>query len=57
MKDPEYIKICPKCKSINVSIQNKIVAGFLPVKYFCNKCKYSNYIFPEINTNKLGKKK
>ncbi len=57
MKDPEYIKICPKCKSINVSIQNKIVAGFLPVEYFCNKCKYSNYIFPEINTNKLGKKK
>ena len=53
MNKPDYVKICPKCKSLKINIANKLTTGFLPSEYICNNCKYSGYIFPEIETSKL----
>ncbi len=57
MRKIEYVKICPKCRSLNISIVNKITMGFLPSEYICNNCKYTGFIFPEINVNKIKKLK
>lgn len=55
-----YVKICPRCQSINVKISNQggsagIVFG-APTVYRCLDCGYSNYAFPEIDVNKLQNK-
>lgn len=57
---PRYVKICPRCQSINVKISNQggsagIVFG-APTIYRCLDCGYSNYAFPEININELKNK-
>lgn len=56
----QYVKICPKCKSLNIQIrwQSLWFMG-MPAVYQCMKCKYKGYMFPEINISKLknGRKK
>lgn len=52
-----YVKICPRCGSINVKIGNQggsagVVFG-APTMYRCLSCGYVNYAFPEIDANEL----
>ncbi len=53
----KYVKICPKCKSIDISIrwQSMWYFGF-PASFKCNKCGYIGTIFPEIDIQKCKKK-
>ncbi|HLC55909.1 MAG TPA: hypothetical protein VJJ23_01605 [Candidatus Nanoarchaeia archaeon] len=58
MKDIEkYIKICPKCRSLNIKVENALTTGFLPNSYICINCKYKGMIFPEIEISRLEKGK
>jgi len=57
----QYVKICPRCRSINVKISNQggsagIIFG-APTLYRCQSCGYSNYAFPEVDLNELKKQK
>lgn len=54
----QYVKICPKCGSVNVKISNQggaagIIFG-MPTIYKCLNCGYANYAFPEININEIN---
>lgn len=52
--------ICPRCKSFDVS-SDMSVASFAQGSIFndkvCNKCGYSGQFFPEIDDDKVNKKK
>ena len=54
-KKPRYVKICPRCRSLNVKIGNQGgSAGVLfgaPTMYKCLDCGYVNYAFPEVDLN------
>lgn len=48
--NPQYVKICPKCKSLDVESRLNVGIVFgMPQKYRCRKCGYSSYFFPEID--------
>ena len=54
-KKAKFVKICPRCHSINVRVSNSggsagIIFG-TPTIYRCMNCGYSNYAFPEIDIN------
>ena len=55
----KFVKFCPKCKSLNISINYRggLVALGMPPIYQCRKCGYSSYFFPEVVISKLKKKK
>ena len=52
--------ICPRCKSFDVS-SDMSVASFAQGSVFndkvCNKCGYSGQFFPEIDDDRIKKKK
>lgn len=55
---PHYVKICPKCKSINVGISHQgflsgLVALGMPTVYRCEDCGFSNRFFPEVDFNEI----
>ncbi len=56
-KKPKYVRICPKCGSLDVEILNitkqYTFAFGLPTAYKCRSCGFSSYIFPEIDSNKI----
>jgi len=59
---PRYVKICPRCKSIDVQVSHQgslsgLTALGLPTMYRCKKCGFSSYSFPEIDLNEVKKKK
>lgn len=54
-KKPRYVKICPRCRSLNVKIGNQggsagVIFG-APTMYKCLDCEYVNYAFPEVDLN------
>jgi transposase-like protein len=54
-KKARFVKICPRCHSINVRVSNSggsagVIFG-APTIYKCMNCGYSNYAFPEIDIN------
>ncbi len=54
----KYIKICPKCKSIDIGLRPQSLWFFgLPPTFKCNKCNYIGYIFPEIKLTEKNIKK
>jgi hypothetical protein len=56
IKDEKFVKICPRCKSTNISIDptNPLFGSEgLPPTYICNKCNYTNKIFPEIAVSEI----
>lgn len=55
----KYLKICPKCKSIDVRTDKSTLQqlGAIPAMYICNKCKHSGYNFPELEISELDKPK
>jgi transposase-like protein len=53
-------RICPKCKSKNVSVDLSVRAygqGSIFNSYTCNDCGYTSILFPEITKEKKVKKK
>ena len=48
----QYIKICPKCGSIDLPIKTNFAEMILPTPERCNKCSYSG-LFPEIDINEI----
>ena len=54
-KKEDYIKICPKCKSIDVSQDKSTMQqlGELPTRYICNNCGHSGFVFPEVLESQL----
>ena len=60
-KKPRYVKVCPRCHSLNVRVSNTggsagVVFG-APTIYRCMNCGYSNYAFPEIDLNEEKQEK
>jgi hypothetical protein len=52
------IKFCPRCKSLNISIDstNPLVGSDgVPPSYICNDCEYMNKIIPEIGEKDIEK--
>lgn len=52
-------RICPKCKSIDVSPDLSVESfaqGSVFNRYICNKCGYSGIFFPEIYKEELPRK-
>ncbi|HLC60380.1 MAG TPA: hypothetical protein VJJ52_03040 [Candidatus Nanoarchaeia archaeon] len=48
----EFIKICPKCGSIDLPIKSNFIDMLMPVAEKCEKCGYSG-LFPEINIKEI----
>ena len=45
---------CPRCRSFNVKVEiNASLALGAPQIWMCVDCGYSNYIFPELNEEKM----
>jgi len=56
-KSKNFIKICPKCGSINVQtdFSNPVVWDYgTPAKYKCNSCGYLASTFPEVLAKKIA---
>lgn len=56
-----YVKICPRCQSIDIKVTNQggsagVIFG-APTLYKCLDCGYVNYAFPEIDINELKRRK
>ena len=56
-KKEKYVRVCPKCKSINIKQDKSTLqqTGALPTMYICNKCGHSGYTFPEVKLSELKK--
>ena len=58
MKKEEYVMVCPKCGSKDVSYNFGIEAtasGFSTFTYKCNKCGHIAQVFPEITAEEVKK--
>ncbi len=51
-------KICPKCKSLDVKVDDRkglsFIGGISP-EYKCNNCNFTSILFPEVDYNKIEK--
>tara|TARA_Y100000310_G_C20689135_1_gene821042 strand:- start:2059 stop:2370 length:312 start_codon:yes stop_codon:yes gene_type:complete len=55
-KNGNYVKICPKCGSLNIKIdfsKPEIWAIGSPSLYNCKDCNYKFYNFPEIEKSEV----
>ena len=52
MKNKKFIKICPKCGSIDIPIRTDFAEMLAPTPEKCKKCSYSG-LFPEIEINEI----
>lgn len=59
MTEEKTVPICPKCKSVDVSIDfsnpGLISAGYINVLKVCNNCGYKSNLFPEIKISEIKK--
>ncbi|UZE94290.1 MAG: hypothetical protein IB618_01830 [Candidatus Pacearchaeota archaeon] len=58
---PHYVKICPRCHSIDIQISHQgglsgLTALGLPTVYRCKNCGYRSHAFPEIDLNEMKRK-
>ena len=53
-KNINFIKICPKCGSIDLPIRISFVEILAPTPEKCKKCGYSG-LFPEIEISEIKK--
>ncbi|MBU0980426.1 MAG: hypothetical protein KJ709_06465 [Nanoarchaeota archaeon] len=56
-KKEKYVRVCPKCKSPDVSQDRDALQqiGILPQTYVCNRCGHSGSFFIEVPISKLKK--
>jgi len=52
MMKETYVKICPKCGSIDLPVKTNFVEMLMPTPEKCRKCSY-NGLFPEIDINEI----
>ena len=54
-EDEGYVKVCPKCKSINVKTNQQGGLAFfgLPTFYTCEDCGFTNNFFPEVRVDSV----
>ncbi len=52
MAKQNFIKICPKCGSIDLPVKSNFADMLMPVPEKCRKCKYSG-LFPEIDIEEI----
>ena len=52
MMKETYVKICPKCGSIDLPVKTNFVELLMPTPEKCRKCSY-NGLFPEIDINEI----
>ena len=52
MKKEQFIKICPKCGSMDLPIRADFFQMLMPTPEKCGKCSYSG-LFPEIEINEI----
>ncbi len=48
----KYIKICPKCGSIDLPIKTNFFDMLMPTPEKCRKCGYAG-LFPEIDIDEI----
>ena len=48
----KYVKICPKCGSIDLPVRTNFVEMLMPTPEKCSRCSY-NGLFPEIDLNEI----
>jgi len=49
----KYVKVCPKCSSIDISIDLKMAWLGEASTSTCNECGYTNTFFPEVEISKV----
>ncbi|OYT41576.1 hypothetical protein B6U80_01120 [Candidatus Pacearchaeota archaeon ex4484_26] len=49
----EYVKVCPKCKSLDVRADFKLAWLGEASTFRCNNCGYTNSFFPEVEVSKV----
>jgi hypothetical protein len=52
----EYVKVCPRCKSPDVSLDKSNPVQFaagLPAFYVCNRCGHTANTFPEVRLDEI----
>ena len=54
MKKEQFIKICPKCGSIDLPIKTDFFQMLMPTPEKCRRCRYTG-LFPEIEINGIEK--
>ena len=54
MKKNKFIKICPKCGSIEMPVMEGFAQMLAPTPQMCSKCGYTG-LFPEIDINEIEK--
>lgn len=52
-KEEEFIKVCPKCRSLD--LKSDLTMAFLgeTSTLTCNGCGYTNTFFPEVEVGKI----
>ena len=55
VKKDNYVRVCPQCKSIDVSQDKSTMQqlGELPTRCICNNCGHSGFVFPEVSESQL----
>ena len=48
----QYIKVCPKCGSIDLPLRTGFIEMLAPTSEECGKCDYKG-LFPEIEINEI----
>ena len=48
----KFIKICPKCGSIDMPVKTNFTEMLMPTPEKCSKCSYAG-LFPEIDINEI----
>lgn len=49
----EFVKVCPKCKSLDISADLKMAWLGETSTSTCNECGYTNTFFPEVEVSKV----
>lgn len=52
MAKQQYIKICPKCGSVDLPIKTNFFEMLMPTPEKCGKCGYAG-LFPEIEVGEV----
>ena len=49
----KYVKVCPKCNSLNLKVDSTLIFLGAPSNYICKECGYTDSFFPEVEITKV----
>ena len=52
-KKVEYVKMCPKCNSLNLKIDATLIFLGATSTYTCKDCGYTDSFFPEVEISRV----